>query len=291
MECLALLKLDFQSHDNPQLEIEEVACGKLSIPRESLMSISVAEGILNKVFEYYSGKSIYGYTKKDFKDIAGWMYTVLSYGKGVFDPRNRKVQDVEKRFDITVDKAWAKYIYDGVEGQLAIKGTIDFITKIDNNTIEIIDWKTGKRYDWAAGEEKTYEKLCKDQQLMLYYWAAKKLYPEVENIIVTIYFIADGGPFTIAFDAEHIKKTEENLQKAFVRIRNNNMPKMVSYTQSSFKCTKLCDYFKNAHPDSKDGTNTCKFIHNELKRIGMEATTKKYSVKGHNVSNYQCPGE
>ena len=45
--------------------------------------------------------------------------------------------------------------------------------------------------NWATGEEKTQEKLEIDPQLMIYYYAVNKLYPEIDNCIVTIYFIND----------------------------------------------------------------------------------------------------
>ena len=81
-----------------------------------------------------------------------------------------------------------------------MKGTIDLITKPSEDTLEIIDWKTGRRLDWATGQEKTQEKLETDPQLMIYFYAAKKLYPEIKNCIVTIFFINDGGPFSVSFN-------------------------------------------------------------------------------------------
>ena len=56
--------------------------------------------------------------------------------------------------------AWAHKI-DGkkVSGQLAIKGTIDLTTLIADDTIEVIDWKTGRRMDWTTGQVKDYKKL------------------------------------------------------------------------------------------------------------------------------------
>ena len=39
-----------------------------------------------------------------------------------------------------------------LKGQLAIKGTIDLVTKLNDDTIEVVDWKTGRRMDWTTGE-------------------------------------------------------------------------------------------------------------------------------------------
>ena len=81
----------------------------------------------------------------------------------MFDPRNRNILYPEQQFDIVINKPWAKYSYDTkdgkLEGNLAIKGTIDLITQPNKDTLEIVDWKTGRRLNWATGEEKTQEKL------------------------------------------------------------------------------------------------------------------------------------
>ena len=71
---------------------------------------------------------------------------------------------------------------------------------MDDGVIEVIDWKTGRRLNWATGEEKTYEKLLEDPQLLLYNYAISKLFPEYEQAIMTIYYIRDGGPFSMCFD-------------------------------------------------------------------------------------------
>ena len=86
----------------------------------------------------------------------------------MFDPRNRKIVDAEPHFDFVIDEPWADYNYtlnnENIHGKLAMKGTIDLITEVDDGVYEIIDWKTGRRLDWATGQEKTFAKLQKDPQ-------------------------------------------------------------------------------------------------------------------------------
>ena len=102
-------------------------------------------------------------TPKDRRDINETVWTFLTHNNGQFDPRLRDVYHPEPHFDIPIEEDWAKFEYEingeKVEGQLAIKGTIDLVTKIDDDTIEVIDWKTGRRMDWATGEVKDYKKL------------------------------------------------------------------------------------------------------------------------------------
>ena len=42
---------------------------------------------------------------------------------------------------------------DGSNIKFLIKGTIDLVTKIDDNVIEVVDWKTGQRKNWATGSK------------------------------------------------------------------------------------------------------------------------------------------
>ena len=90
--------------------------------------------------------------------------------------------------------------------------------------------------DWATGEEKTQEKLFNDAQLRIYHYAMKHLYPHDDTFLVTIYFINDGGAFTIHLQDEDLPKTEEMLKKKFQLIKETEKPNLVK----SWKCSKLC---------------------------------------------------
>ena len=99
---------------------------------------------------------------------------------------------------------------------------------------------------------------------------------------LAFFFIRDGGPFSICFDDETLDKTEKLLYKRLNEITSCKVPKMVDPTQSSFKCTKICDYFK-------DGS--CKAINTLIKKKGIGAAIAEHTATGHHVSNYNAPGE
>lgn len=227
----------------------------------------------------------------DFKDVSNFVWMVTEYNNGVFDPRKRTVVDAEPNFDFEIPYDWAHYYYnlpDGEEvvGNLAIKGTIDLITKVDDNTLEIVDWKTGQRKNWATGEEKDYDALCKDNQLMLYYYAARKMYPEYKNIMVSIFFVRHGGPFTVLFDDSTVEKVESLLREKFDYVRNCKIPKMLDEKQRDFRCTRICDFYKQKMGNS----NLCKVIHDRIKKFGMEKTTADFIDPNHKISKYEAPG-
>lgn len=228
----------------------------------------------------------------DIKHVNNFVWMETEYENGLYDPRNLKIVSPEQHFDFTLEREWSWYEFefDGkiVSGHLAIKGTIDLITELDSDTLEIIDFKSGSRLDWGTGEVKTYDMLQKDPQLMLYYYAATRLYPG-KNIIITIFFVRDGGPFTICFEPHHLDVVEETLKKHYLEVSANQNPKLRSLRQTDFQCTKLCNFYKNNQPGSHK--NICRFIHDEIEAIGMDEVIDKYKNKGFDPNKYDAPGE
>lgn len=257
------------------------------------MGYDVVNDLIIKAFNYYSAKYTYDWTLSDLKNCGNWVWMALEWNNGYYDPRNLNIISPEREFDISIDKDWASYDYTIGDkklcGNFAIKGTVDLITALDDDTIEIVDWKTGQRYDWAKGEEKTYDKLCTDIQLALYHYAVTKLYPNYKHVLLTIFFIRDGGPYTVTFDSNNLDDVENKLRTHFEYIKNNKLPKMISPQQKDFRCIKLCSYYKNNWPNTDQ--NICRFINNEIKRIGMDKVIETYKQTNHEFSAYHSPGE
>ena len=252
----------------------------------------MVEELISKAYLHYSSED---WAPVDRKDCANWAWMALESHDGEFDPRKRKIVDAEPHFNIPIEREWANYKYemeDGeliAEGQLGIKGTIDLITEVDDGIIEIIDWKTGQRYDWAKGKEKTYKDLQRDFQLLLYYYAARHLYPDAHTIIITIVFVRDGGPFTMCFDDEEIAHTEALIENRFEEIQHCLYPEMVDPTQRDFRCSKICDYYKMPAPNGKG--NFCKFINEQVYEIGIDKVVQQYKNPDFHIDTYNAPGE
>ena len=200
----------------------------------------------------------------------------MAYQDGALDPRNQDVFATELFFDIEIKEPWAKYKYDfedqTIEGYLSIKGTVDLIVSQGGDYYEILDYKTGKRIDWATGEEKTYEKLQKDTQLLLYYYALKNMYPERE-FSVSIYYINNGGLFSMVFDEDDYKLAESILRKKFEQIRSIQQPRLLSNEHAHWKCKKLC-LFSSEYEDS--GKSICQHIRDEVKEKGIVKVVEEY---------------
>lgn len=299
LEILAIIK---KAQQDELKSVEDDIIGQINVDKYNLNTI------IEKVYKYYSEKTTHHkWTPKDYKDCHAWVYKAIEFNNGMFDPRNRNILQPEQHFDFEIKKPWSKYSYklpDGqvLEGNLAMKGTIDLITLVNNDTIEIIDWKTGRRLDWATGEEKTQEKLEKDPQLRIYHYAIKHLYPDIKHIIFSIYFINDGGPFTICFDDSDIGPTEDMLRQKYNTIKNTNRPKL----HKSWLCNKLCHFGKTTFEGTciepiveyrdnqtcKQGSTMtkCEQVKHDIELYGIDQSMVLYKHPNHSFGSYKAPG-
>lgn len=279
MECLAL-------------ESEAIQHDATTFVDDSLGTFDIGQDVahLNDLsFDHYVSKSENEFTESDRETCLEWCYKALEYLNGKYDPRNRKIVAAEKRFDIEIDRPWADYKFDyngqNIEGRLCLKGTIDLVTEVSPDTLEIIDWKTGKRLNWATGEVKTYKKLRDDLQLRLYHYAANKLFPQYKNVLVSIFFINDGGIFTVAFSKHDLGIFEQRLKEKYDKIISCQDPKL----SISWKCKRLCHFGKNLYPGTKQ--TICEYIKNQTNKNGIDFVTLNYTDANHQIDKYNAPGE
>jgi ATP-dependent helicase/DNAse subunit B len=301
MEVLAGLKLFEQ--DNPKkrkLILDDDALGEIKINKSELRTEEYIDSLLEDCYKYYTDKCEKEYTNADFKFCVKWLNEALTFDGGRFDPRNQDIFKPEQRFDIEIKEPWAKLdqtLPDGtkIDGYLKLKGTIDLLVKEDEKTLQVIDYKTGQRKNWATGEVKEYEYLDTDPQLLLYYYALKRMYPEFETIIMTIYYVRDGGPYSFIFDEEHEKIFLEKLKEKYEQVTEDTSPRCVKYSKKEMadgkpernKCF-MCRYKKDNWP----GTNTkiCDFVETTIKYVGMDRAIEDCKEEGFEIDYYHAPG-
>lgn len=292
LEMLAHLKQAAQT-DVDILAVDD-AIGQYRLEREKLLIPETVTELVQLSFDYYTGQSKHKWTKGDLKECLALSNTALSHNEGQYDPRYRNVLAPEPYFDILVEEDWAQYEYTDPEsgqvcnGTLAIKGTIDLVTEIDEETLEIIDWKTGKRMNWATGEIKDFKYLQKDPQLLLYYYAAAKMYPQFKYILMSIFFIRDGGPFSLCFDEEHRVMFMEMLKNRFLEIKGSIRPKLLDPRRKNWKCTKLCHFCKTNWQDTNK--SMCMYIDESIRKNGMDKTVQECTKPGFTIGHYSDPG-
>lgn len=137
-------------------------------------------------------------------------------------------------------KQWTTH--DG--SQFRSRGFIDLVHEIDDDTIEIVDFKSGKRQEFGTFKEKDFWALLEDIQPRLYHLAALQLWPEYDNIIVTFYYILDGGPISFCFSEIDTFITIGRIQKFFKTVKNNEL----ITRNRCWKCN-LCSFNKGGFCD------------------------------------------
>jgi hypothetical protein len=229
-------------------------------------------------------KAIHNWGLPDKEDCRKWMQTVLDYNDGQFSPLKRKIVVPEQYFDLEIDEPWANYEYtlpngEKLAGKLSIKGTVDLITEAAPDTLEYLDWKTGRRMDWATRKVKDYDDLRDDPQMRMYHYALTRLYPNYKHIIMTIFFTKDGGPYSLCFDESDVQVTLNMLKKRFEEIRDCTQPKL----NASWKTCGLCSY----NDTRQTGTmkSQCQYFQQELMQLGMEKVMQKHSTNN-SFANY-----
>lgn len=291
MECLALYNLATK-HGEDHIVDDEL--GKIPIGNCSV------DELIEESFDYYTAaKSMnhHKWTLRDLGECKEIANKAVNHAGGLFDPRNRNIIMPEQRFDIEIKKPWAKYKYETPEGEilegyLAIKGTIDLITYMDSTCIEAIDWKTGQRKDWATGKRKEWKSLNRDHQLRLYHYALSHLYPDIEDIYMSIFFITDGGVFTVPFCSSDLTATEMMLQQRFEMIKRTQVPRLLK-GGCSWKCRSFCHFGKRKMDGTKSTSPTtdsiCKFIKDEVEKHGIKETMRRHGNPDA-YKTYKAPG-
>ena len=283
LECLANLK----KISNNSLSFEDENLGILH-PVDYLSNNDNISLLVKKSFTYYThpDRTVNTFSDSDLKDCIKWVNIALNYGGGMFDPRLRNVIEAELYFEIPIKEDWAKYDYtlpngQQSEGYLVLKGTIDLVTEVDDSTIEVVDWKSGRRIDWSNYKEKTFEKLFQDPQLRIYHYALSQLFPD-KNIILTIFYLKDGGPFTFTLDEKHALATEEMIKRGFQNITESTSPQRRRNREKGF--CKFCYFGKTMSCDNTK--NLCQFYYDKCQKRGMDSVISEYSPTNYTLGDY-----
>jgi CRISPR/Cas system-associated exonuclease Cas4 (RecB family) len=193
--------------------------------------------------------------------------------KGQF---KKKVLAAEQSFDMEIE---------GVP----VRGVIDLVVEEDPDTIEIVDYKTGRSMSYNAA--------FMDAQVRIYGKVIGLMYPQYKTVMVTLWFLKK-TPVTVTMTPDMDEKTVKSLQKNDRLIRNNINPQRIkswlcNYCIGWEACGKLKDSFK------VDGkfvlpTISCRHYDPQKKnpcwgRLAVE-NPEETSVEKANEMTYACKG-
>ncbi len=105
---------------------------------------------------------------------------------------------------------------------------------------------------------------------------------------MSIFYINDGGPYSLCFDESDNEYFLEKLRVRFSQIKNNTNPRLLSPQQKHWKCTKLCDYAKNNWPGTD--VSMCRHVSQQVQSKGMDEATKECTREGFSIGYYDAPG-
>lgn len=132
----------------------------------------------------------------------------------------RNVIGVEHRFDMEIDGVRAR-------------GVIDLVAEEDKDTIEIIDYKTGKSMSFA--------KAFDDPQVRIYAKVARILWPQYKYVMVTLHYLRT-RPVSVPLSEDDDKLTVQSMQRMQDRVRSDENPNRVSPSKWGFPCDWCIGY-------------------------------------------------
>lgn len=205
----------------------------------------------------------------DFKKCRVALETILD--DQFYNPYNLKIVDAERWFALELPgEEWECLDKDGKLHQFAIRGFIDLVHEIDEDTIEVVDWKTGSREDFYTRQPIDEALLIREIQPRLYHLAAYFLYPKYKNILTTFYYTNSGGPITIALSQDDLTMTISTLHRFFTTIRQDTLIR-----RNRFWTCKMCHFNNNG---------MCSRVWSDLHTLGGEYIEDRYS-------NLDCEGQ
>lgn len=181
-----------------------------------------------------------------------------------YNPYSLNILDSEQWFALEMPgEEWKCLDQDGEVHQFTPRGFIDLVHEIDHDTIEIVDWKTGKRNAFYTQEPIDEMVLMREIQPRLYHLAAYFLYPKYKNILITFYYTNDGGPITIALSHDDLAVTIATLHRFMTTVKKDTLLRR----NRSWKC-KMCSFDRNG---------ICCRVWSDLHTLGGAYVEERYS--------------
>jgi hypothetical protein len=275
LECLALSKKCLQDGTT---SFEDDLSGTIHINE------CEPKALFDRFKEYYSIEapgSWGGYpemvakhtwTTTDFTNAWRWINMVLDHNNGQYDPRKNDIVAVEQFFDMEIPDEWARYEYQigdkTLIGQLKIRGSIDLITKFDENTYVLRDYKTGGRYDFETRKTKGFHDFSEQFQFNFYYWVARQFYKD-KTLLFDVIYTRDKYPCQLDIDDESAAEAYEYLKQTFLKIKSTQKPiRIKDIPGKDGPCKGFCPW--NVVRDKATGKVMCDAIHERLQKEGAD---------------------
>lgn len=170
---------------------------------------------------------------RDEFDMSVWLIERVLEDKGRLNPQNKKIIGVEDKFDLEIK------IND--EHTIKMRGFLDVVSELDDETIEIEDYKTGKF-------TQNYRSCLEDPQFLIYYMAGRQMYPRYKWIFITPHWLQrkSGASPTLAFGPDDEARVRQMLIDRYLEIVHNDFPqrrcdRSNGFVNFDWLCKAFCD--------------------------------------------------
>ena len=186
------------------------------------------------LFQLYQKKSLVRDRDEVVGDISGMVYDIMGR-QGPSQPMNHNIIAAEQRFEFNISKQCSNDTFKFI-------GYIDLCVKHDDDTIQIIDYKTGKAV-------LNYKTVNQDIQSRLYDLAASKMFPDNDIIITFENIRPDKKSVSTVFHQQQRNEFEGYLFDLAFEIKHNTQMRLVRRPYQhdkyvSYKCKYLCGYYE-----------------------------------------------
>ncbi|HUS49157.1 MAG TPA: PD-(D/E)XK nuclease family protein [Candidatus Paceibacterota bacterium] len=201
--------------------------------------------VLLKYYRDYWPQKTEGFEWKDSEEEKSYFKEGIRileefYNKNI--PHKTSILDLETRFEVVLDEH-----PDKPNGKHILTGVIDRIDKLPDGTLEIIDYKTGKRMP-------SQKALDKNNQLSLYAIGLKSRWPRIkmEDLKLSLYFLKFNEKI-------NTKRTDKDLEEAKNKIIDliHKIEKSDFEPHSSFLCgwcgyRNICPIWRHFYENEED---------------------------------------
>ncbi len=187
----------------------------------------------------------------------------IELAKGIYSPITDKTIATEMPFKMELKE---KRFRLPNNDYLCITGRIDRVDKLDEQTIEVFDYKSGSRAEFMSADKtkKNSEALRETIQAQMYYLAARELFPWAKNILVNFIYFCDGGSICASFSESDIPVIKNKLEQRLKDVLGNNDPQKTV----TWACKTLCHYGKSG---------ICQSVWKEKEECGFKFVELKYA--------------
>lgn len=154
-------------------------------------------------------------------------------------PHQTSILDLETRFEVTIDENPDKQ-----NGKHILTGVIDRIDKLPDGTIEIIDYKTGKRIA-------SQRSVDSNDQLSLYAIGLKSRWPrtKIEKLTLSLYFLKFNEKIKTQRKEQDLEESKEKVIQLIHKIEKSNFEPHSSALCGWCGYRNICPIWKHLYED------------------------------------------